>query len=202
MMKAFWLKAVRRFSLFELYCFLILLVTSSALIDVGVAQRGTQRINIFTLVLAIICFVMTCVLLVLESLHALYQKKEYDFLVVICVPFLTNFSYFKDYWNWLDWFCYVTNLYMSIRYIVDITYVWNSTERQVYAVATLYLWFKFLEYASLFEFTSGIARLFLGMLKTILQYLFLVFIFVLAFGHSFFLILVGTNDDYSTLVRS
>jgi hypothetical protein len=56
----------------------------------------------------------------------------------------------------------------------------------------LYLWLKMLEYAGAFAGSSTVAKLFLMMGKTLFQYMIVLLMFVLGFGHTMFL--MGIDD--------
>lgn len=59
---------------------------------------------------------------------------------------------------------------------------------QVFAVTILYLWLKCIEYAGAFSPTGVIVRISVNMLKTILRFLLVIILALLAFGHVFLII--------------
>eukprot|EP01119_Soliformovum_irregulare_P014918 TRINITY_DN4136_c0_g1_i4.p1 TRINITY_DN4136_c0_g1~~TRINITY_DN4136_c0_g1_i4.p1 ORF type:complete len:1981 (+),score=664.62 TRINITY_DN4136_c0_g1_i4:267-6209(+) len=191
MLNAFWDHSVRKYVWFEFISFVFFLIWSCLLINLGVLNRTepppdepkwtlepTQAWIITTDVNAALVLFFGFICMFVEGMHIIFLQGKY----------------FTDPWNYPDWAAYIIITYSSIRLLIG-NHVWNDIEKQFYGGAILYLWFKLMEYGGAFGRTSGVSKLFLGMLKTLAQYLMILLLFVFAFGHSMFLAMAVPGPD-------
>ncbi len=166
----------------ETVLFFLYLVSVSLLINLGTKTGGFSTGDPWlyvTWVLSAIVIFFDVALILIEILHAMTQGR----------------GYVLDYWNYPDWVCNLAIIYFAAVLIGRANIFWDATQRQLFGVCVLYLWLKCLEYAGTYKTTSAVSRLFLMMLRTLLQYLVVLLIFVLAFGHAMFLAAVNLQDS-------
>jgi hypothetical protein len=180
MFDSMWNNCIQRVAIFEFVIFFLFLICSCLLINLGTQSRlslSWENWGTITSILAAITISLSIILLTVEILHITQEKL----------------SYLTDPWNYADWFSMASIIYHSAVLLHPLNdHVWGNIERQVMSISLLYLWLKMLEYAGAFSRTSTVARLFLIMGKTLFQYLIILLMFVLAFGHSMYL--VGVDD--------
>lgn len=181
-----------RYSAFghEVALFMSFLIITSLLVNLG--ARATLDPPIFYVLRIVACAIvdiLAVLLLAVEVAHMRYQGFK---------------RYVKDVWNFPDWLVMPGTIYFSTILIVRTPFFnlssssnWNAAEREVFAVCVLYLWLKLLEYGGAFSASAEVSRLFTMMLLTLLQYLIVILIFIVGFGHSMYL--AAVNFDSSDL---
>nr|BAX76612.1 transient receptor potential cation channel subfamily A member 1 [Patiria pectinifera] len=112
-------------------------------------------------------------------------------------------KYFKEANNVIEWVLYVSTLLYVCPFFVDIYLYELSWQTPFGAVAAFLAWFNFLLYLQRFDIFGIYVVMFLEILRTLVQVLFVFSILFIAFGLTFFMLLSQeANKAHATPIMS
>ncbi|PAA62796.1 hypothetical protein BOX15_Mlig002827g4 [Macrostomum lignano] len=133
--------------------------------------------------------------------HAKHSEELDYWLGERAIVVKSNVSYFSDFWNYLDWMCYLLLVASIVSHFVDVGYPGGEGNLivarwhvRIMAANIVLLWVRLLKYAKPFEF-FGPFIVMLGMIAGDLLKFFLLYLeFLIPFACVFWTILGGENN--------
>ncbi|XP_052283274.1 transient receptor potential cation channel subfamily A member 1-like isoform X2 [Dreissena polymorpha] len=126
-----------------------------------------------------------CILNILKEIIQMIQQKK---------------KYFKDMTNLLEWILYTTTLVYIAPFVMSHAMYWQW---QAGAIAVFLAWFNCLLFLRRFDFFGIYVVMFLEILRTLLQVLFVFSILLIAFAMAFFTLLnIEDNRAFSSPSQS
>uniref|UniRef100_A0A1I8GLG5 ANK_REP_REGION domain-containing protein n=1 Tax=Macrostomum lignano TaxID=282301 RepID=A0A1I8GLG5_9PLAT len=134
--------------------------------------------------------------------HAKHSEELDYWLGERAIVVKSNVSYFSDFWNYLDWMCYLLLVASIVSHFVDVGYPGGEGNLivarwhvRIMAANIVLLWVRLLKYAKPFEF-FGPFIVMLGMIAGDLLKFFLLYLeFLIPFACVFWTILGGEKNN-------
>ncbi|XP_052283272.1 transient receptor potential cation channel subfamily A member 1-like [Dreissena polymorpha] len=153
---------------------------------VNVKEYKFKSCEITTMHRICVCIVFIfCILNILKEIVQMVQQKK---------------KYFKDMTNFLEWILYSTTLVYIAPFVMSHAMYWQW---QAGAIAVFLAWFNCLLFLRRFDFFGIYIVMFLEILRTLLQVLFVFSILLMAFALAFFTLLnIEDNRAFSSPTQS